>query len=966
MKIGTDTFRGEVPLLSARALPDAAAQEATNCRMKSGDLEAWRQFLLTYELVGTSGTQRTIYLLDDAWLSFTEQVDIARNVFSGGAAHRIFLTCPALYSTPQYTDKSNATSGSPPFPTITFPLGLPGPTDIPTLVLGVDSTPTTFSIDTTDPGDVLETSWVTSPTRAGSTFSAVTQEAAQGNPSPCYRLHYDEIHNLGEAPFMKRAFGIENASVIHVTAEMRFSGDTSVKNGFMSVAATTTGEGLMVGILSGTLQIRNGTSFEWYNSGAIDNVSAPGLVGGTWYTLDVTMVNNPAPANTQTVTLKLLDGVTEIATVTATNVFTIGGFVGFSAAIPDDSGSVYQTDIDNIHVQASGSTGITPNLTATNYVYTFVNDQGEESTPSFPTADILRPDGVTVNVTTSTTAPSGYEAATTLKRIYRLVSGTTGDLYRFVAEIPLAQADFLDDLTDNELSQTILESQNYDIPPPTLQGIIALPNGIYAGFFEKSLCLSVSGRPHAWPVRQRYPVDSDIVAICNIDNTIVIGTGTFVFTCTGTDPAAYSMSKPGAPQSCQSKLGMTYLDGQGVVFPSPDGWCVCAGSAGFVPVMTEGIFTKEQWEAFNPASIVAACHDGVLHWWHSISDGWDTTNDEGGWIFSNGGFTAEGQDEGINPSAVSVTSRASGKYYFEVLLVDVGGSDAALIGIRPTIPNGVSIRDAGVAIQTTNGDVIELGGSVGTFSPLSTGDVVGIAVDLDLMRVWFSANGVWLTGDPETNTDPLSTALSPGTYYAGIEISGAEDQATLTVRTQAVDFTGDLPSGFTAWSEGVQVSRSGYALDPRRNGFGLIRLSYFAQAIYVDPAGDRLQLLLEENNEPTDVDLALPSSAVVPDGQTIYQFNGDPDNLMVYRWRGKLNLLSSPHALRVARVRALEHTNLVVNFYANAALLKHKVSSDDDTFKLPSKKHYKTYEIEFIGTSSVNDVVAAEDVLEIG
>lgn len=162
------------------------------------------------------------------------------------------------------------------------------------------------------------------------------------------------------------------------------------------------------------------------------------------------------------------------------------------------------------------------------------------------------------------------------------------------------------------------------------------------------------------------------------------------------------------------------------------------------------------------------------------------------------------------------------------------------------------------------------------------------------------------------------------------------------------------------------MAKAGFALDTRRNGFGLIRLSHYAQAVFVDPAGDSLQLLLMENNEPTDVDLPLPSTAVVPDGNTIYKWDGDGDNRMVYRWRGKLSLLSSPHALRVARVRALEHANLVVNFYANAALLKHKVSSDDDTFKLPSKKHYKTYEIEFIGTSSVNDVVAAEDVLEIG
>ena len=77
MKFSIASFRGEAPLVTPRALPENAAQEATNCRLQTGDLESWRQFLLSKTLANT-GTVQTIYLLNGAWLSWNAQVDVAR------------------------------------------------------------------------------------------------------------------------------------------------------------------------------------------------------------------------------------------------------------------------------------------------------------------------------------------------------------------------------------------------------------------------------------------------------------------------------------------------------------------------------------------------------------------------------------------------------------------------------------------------------------------------------------------------------------------------------------------------------------------------------------------------------------------------------------------------------------------------------------------------------------------------
>lgn len=162
MKIAVNTFRGEAPRITPRELPENAAQEATNCRLQSGDLESWRHFTLVKQVPG-SGSLGTIYRLNGQWLAWNQQVDVARGVIEGDTSYRTYLTAPALYGKPQFTNFALATTGAEPYPVTVRPLGVPGPNVAPTLVAGVDSTPSTFSIDVTDSTTELATSWLTSP-----------------------------------------------------------------------------------------------------------------------------------------------------------------------------------------------------------------------------------------------------------------------------------------------------------------------------------------------------------------------------------------------------------------------------------------------------------------------------------------------------------------------------------------------------------------------------------------------------------------------------------------------------------------------------------------------------------------------------------------------------------------------------------------------------------------------------------
>ncbi len=448
--------------------------------------------------------------------------------------------------------------------------------------------------------------------------SSVSQVVVGGDT--VIRLQWRDTQGGGIPTFAARNFGIEDATLCEFTSDWEVNDVAGRSRAEWGIYRSETGDGIVVAIehAGAVWSMGIGTTGSWAQQGSfIDGTTVAGLAVNTFWRMHIKAEVKEDDSTTVTATVRDLSD-NELGTLTATVNVPRGGYCGFHSCF-DQLGSASTFDVKNIRVQASGATGFVPKLTSTAYVYTFVNNRGWESVPSLPTANVLRPDGVQVTVTTSTTAPVGYPAVT-LKRIYRVVQALTGDLFLLVAEIPLAQADFVDNLADNEVGPDELLSQNFDLPPDGLRGIMALPSGAYCGFVGKQLCISAAGWPHAWPLQQRHSCEFNIVAIGKVGNTIVVGTEGRAYTCTGTDPGSYVMSEPGESQACVAKRGMVFLDGQGVAFPSPDGYQLCAGSAGNLRNLTETIFTRQQWRAKNPASIIAAVHDGVLHWYWKTAE----------------------------------------------------------------------------------------------------------------------------------------------------------------------------------------------------------------------------------------------------------------------------------------------------------------------------------------------------------
>ena len=656
---------------------------------------------------------------------------------------------------------------------LVLPLGMPAPTVAPTLQVNVNPAADT-AVSYTDNGDEFATSWIGAGILPGNREAG--QDNANGNPAPCYR-----ILELGTPVWMYRDFGVADKTSIEFQSDFFFEPGTGNWQCGFAIDNDNAGSGarVQVGTNGTTAIFQIGTGVLWDTDWIASSRTTIALNASIWYTMKVTTTRNTD--GTTTLTATIFNGVTQVAQMTAHQSWVKGGYFGLTAHLTTDPQA---TRYDNIIVSGSGS--VSPDVpinTATSYVYTFKGANDWESAPSPASKTILRPDGTSVTVTTPTSHGYSSDYGIDTKVIYRSVSGASGDVFLLVDEIPLAQADYIDTLDDSVISTpgTPLATLDFDLPDPDMEGVIPLPNGAMAGFVRNQLCFSEIGYPYAWPIKYRLPTDTKIVAIRNIDNTIIIGTEAFVYTASGNDPATYSMSQPGEAQACVSKRGMTYVDGYGVVFPSPDGFQVCAGSAGNVRNATELIFTKQQWEALNPSSIIATVYDGVLFFW----------------------------------------------------------------------------------------------------------------------------------------------------------------------------FDGSTPD-------------SGYALDTKQSGFGLIRLSHHVTAAYVDPLTDSLYEVMDVNSEPVEALLPVASTAPTITALTIFKFDAHATNRIRYQWRGKLHLLPFPGTMHFARVDAEDFTNLVLRIYGDGTLIDARRVTSNRAFRIHTEgAAYDSYEAELVGTSRARTLQVSQTVAEM-
>jgi hypothetical protein len=271
-------------------------------------------------------------------------------------------------------------------------------------------------------------------------------------------------------------------------------------------------------------------------------------------------------------------------------------------------------------------------VTAATWVYTFVRKWSDgtvdEGAPS-PISNALTLVSRQATVTTPTGAITPGDYGITHKRLYRAETGS----YKFVIEVAVASTSAADNVATPNLGSAITTTL-YLPPPDSMVGLIALPNGLTAGFSGNVVYISEPYRPHTYPLLNQYTVNFPIVALGNVGTQIVVATSANPFVGSGVDPAAYTFSRYPGRYPCVSKRSMA--SGEiGVVWATPNGLALSDGSQ--VQLITKAFITRDEWSRdFAPTTLHGLFHEG--HYWGWFKTGVDPSGNfvGGGIVFDPG------------------------------------------------------------------------------------------------------------------------------------------------------------------------------------------------------------------------------------------------------------------------------------------------------------------------------------------
>lgn len=150
-------------------------------------------------------------------------------------------------------------------------------------------------------------------------------------------------------------------------------------------------------------------------------------------------------------------------------------------------------------------------------------------------------------------------------------------------------------------------------------------------------------------------------------------------------------------------------------------------------------------------------------------------------------------------------SRASGRYYFELLIANHDGTNGEWVGMANSsfststwVSN--SATSCGMDTLTGTGTIAVSSGMTANFttSPgFATNDIAQIAVDLIAGKLWYGKNNTWVnSGVPSSGTNPTITWTPPLTLFpVASSYHGGEIQLITTGAKQKYI----APARFSPW-----------------------------------------------------------------------------------------------------------------------------------------------------------------------
>ncbi len=196
-------------------------------------------------------------------------------------------------------------------------------------------------------------------------------------------------------------------------------------------------------------------------------------------------------------------------------------------------------------------------------------------------------------------------------------------------------------------------------------------------------------------------------------------------------------------------------------------------------------------------------------------------NSGGTVTYSNGNNTLT-EPNGQWKTTFSTLGASSGKYYAEFKCT----GNYAMIGVADynvtksgtadkNFSSTTTISEQGYGIYNGNGDLYYRSQSTSYADTYGNGDIIGVALDCDNNKVFFSKNGVWQnSADPTSSGTGFAMTATNATYVFGLAVTNNPVYAnfgngffgTTAVSSAGTNASGngifeyDVPTGFTALS----------------------------------------------------------------------------------------------------------------------------------------------------------------------
>jgi hypothetical protein len=240
------------------------------------------------------------------------------------------------------------------------------------------------------------------------------------------------------------------------------------------------------------------------------------------------------------------------------------------------------------------------------YVVTYVTNIGEESMPSPVSLPITCKTDDTVTISNIPAAPGGSFTIDRV-RVYRTDASASTAAFLFLREIAAGVASTQD---DNRALGEPLQTATWEMPPSGLSYLTAMWNGMLAGITpEGAVRVCEPFAPYAWPPEYEIiPPDAAAKALGRWQQNLLVLTSARPLLVVGTSPESLDQQPLDFAEACVAPQGVVSF-GHGVAWPCPDGLAYLG--TGGPRMLTAGIFTRDDWRALNPSTMVAGQYEGA-------------------------------------------------------------------------------------------------------------------------------------------------------------------------------------------------------------------------------------------------------------------------------------------------------------------------------------------------------------------